>query len=133
MWYPVFTGYHILFVKKRRIKTMETTGVRCEMLKDFLHISISGDIDHHGAKYIRDEIDKAIFYFRPKLSVLDLSEVSFMDSSGLGLILGRYTRMKEIGGELRILDPSKETEKIIRLAGLEKYIPIIKRQESKTK
>ena len=112
---------------------METTGVRCEMLKDFLHISISGDIDHHGAKYIRDEIDKAIFYFRPKLSVIDLSEVSFMDSSGLGLILGRYTRMKEIGGELRILDPSKETEKIIRLAGLEKYIPIIKRQESKTK
>lgn len=112
---------------------METAGVRCEMLKDFLHISVSGDIDHHSAKYIREEIDKAIFYFRPKLSVLNLSDVSFMDSSGLGLILGRYTRMQEIGGELRILGPSKEIEKIIKLAGIEKYIPIIKRQESRIK
>lgn len=108
---------------------METTSVKCEMLKDFLLIKIEGDIDHHSAKYIRDEIDKAIFYFLPKLAVLDLSEVSFMDSSGLGLILGRYTRMREVNGSLKLLDPSKETEKILYLAGLEKYIPIIKRQE----
>jgi len=109
---------------------MDTAGVRCEMLKDFLLIKMEGEVDHHSAKFIRDEIDRAIFYFRPKLAVLDLSGVGFMDSSGLGLILGRYTRMKEIGGSIKLLDPSKETEKILYLAGLEKYIPIIKRQET---
>lgn len=99
------------------------------MQKEGLMITISGDIDHHSAKYIREEIDRAIFYFRPKVSVLDLSGVSFMDSSGLGLILGRYTRMKESGGLLKLLDPSKETTKILYLAGLEKYIPVVRRQE----
>ena len=109
---------------------MDTAGVRCEMKDNFLLITIEGDIDHHSAKYIRDSIDKAIFLFRPLLAVLDLSSVDFMDSSGLGLILGRYTRMRETGGLLKIANPSKDIEKIIHLAGLEKYIPIIKKQET---
>ncbi len=108
---------------------METAGVRCEMKDKYLLISIEGDIDHHSAKYIRDSIDSAIFMFRPTLAVLDLSRVSFMDSSGLGLILGRYTRMKQTGGILKLACPSKEIKKIIYLAGLEKYIPIIKPEE----
>lgn len=109
---------------------MDTAGVRCEMKDNFLLITIEGDIDHHSAKYIRDSIDKAIFLFRPLLAVLDLSSVDFMDSSGLGLILGRYTRMRETGGLLKIANPSRDIEKIIHLAGLEKYIPIIKKQET---
>jgi len=109
---------------------METAGVRCEMQNGYLLITVDGDIDHHSAKYIRDSIDKAIFMFRPTLAILDLSSVSFMDSSGLGLILGRYTRMKETGGLLKIAQPSREIEKILHLAGLEKYIPIIKKQET---
>jgi len=109
---------------------METAGVRCEMQKEYLMITISGDIDHHSAKYIREEIDRAIFYFRPRISVLDLSGVSFMDSSGLGLILGRYTRMRENGGMLKLLDPSLETQKILYLAGLEKFIPVVRRDKN---
>ena len=109
---------------------MDTAGVRCEMKDNFLLITIEGDIDHHSAKYIRDSIDKAIFLFRPLLAVLDLSSVDFMDYSGLGLILGRYTRMRETGGLLKIANPSRDIEKIIHLAGLEKYIPIIKKQET---
>ncbi len=112
---------------------MDTAGVRCEMKNNRLIITLEGDLDHHGAKYIRDEIDKAIFLFRPMSALLDLSSVSFMDSSGLGLILGRYTRMKETGGILKIVNPSKEIQKILCLAGLEKYIPIIKNQETLTK
>lgn len=112
---------------------MDTAGVRCEMKNNRLYITIEGDIDHHSAKYIRDEIDRAIFLFRPMNAVLDLSSVSFMDSSGLGLILGRYTRMKEIGGILKIANPSREIQKILYLAGLEKYIPILKNQDSLVK
>ena len=49
-----------------------------------------------------------------------------MDSSGLGLILGRYTNTKEVGGDLKIVNPSRETEKILALAGIERLIPIIR-------
>ena len=112
---------------------METAGVRCEMKNGYLNIAIEGDIDHHSAKYIRDSIDSAIFLFSPTLAVLDLSSVTFMDSSGLGLILGRYTRLREVGGILKIANPSNEIKKILYLAGLEKYIPIIKNQEAVAK
>ena len=105
---------------------MEIASVKCVMTKDTLSIDIEGDIDHHTAKFIRSEIDKAIFYYRPKIALLNVGSVDFMDSSGLGLILGRYTSVKEVGGVLKIVNPSRETEKILALAGIERLIPIIR-------
>lgn len=105
---------------------MEIAGVKCVMKKDTLMIEIEGDVDHHTAKYIRSEIDKAIFYYRPKVALLNVGNVDFMDSSGLGLILGRYTSVREVGGILKIVNPSRDIEKILALAGIERLIPIIK-------
>ena len=105
---------------------MEIASVKCTMNRDTLLIEIEGDVDHHTAKYIRSEIDKAIFYYRPKTALLNVGNVDFMDSSGLGLILGRYTSVREVGGILKIVNPSKEIEKILALAGIERLIPIIK-------
>lgn len=105
--------------------------ILCEKKADKLTIRIPGEIDHHSAKPLREEIDRAIFYHRPQTLVLSLSEVSFMDSSGLGLILGRLTRIKELGGELVIADPNLQVMKILRLAGLERKIRI-ERSERKT-
>ena len=96
-----------------------------------LTVALTGEIDHHSAKALREEIDRAIFYHRPKILTLSLSEVSFMDSSGLGLILGRLTRIKELGGELVIADPNLQVLKILRLAGLEKKIRIEKSERKK--
>jgi stage II sporulation protein AA (anti-sigma F factor antagonist) len=112
--------------KKERTSCMEIASVKCVMNKDTLNIEIEGDVDHHTAKFIRGEIDKAIFYYRPKIALLNVGRVDFMDSSGLGLILGRYTNVKEVGGILKIVDPSRETEKILALAGIERLIPIIR-------
>ena len=105
---------------------MEIAGVKCVMKKDTLMIEIEGDFDHHTAKYIRSEIDKAIFYYRPQVALLNVENVDFMDSSGLGLILGRYTSVREVGGILKIVNPSRDIEKILALAGIERLIPIIK-------
>ena len=105
---------------------MEIASVKCTMKKEALLIDIEGDIDHHTAKYIRVEIDKAIFYYRPKIALLNVGSVDFMDSSGLGLILGRYTSVREVGGILKIVNPSKDIEKILALAGIERLIPVIK-------
>lgn len=103
---------------------MDIAGVSCRKSGDQLIIEITGDIDHHSAKYIREEIDRAIIAARCRVAVMELSGVDFMDSSGLGLILGRYTRMREIGGVLKLSNPSPQTVKILALAGADKLIPI---------
>lgn len=87
-------------------------------------ISICGDIDHHSAKRIRGEIDSSLFTHRPKRAVINLSEVEFMDSAGLGLLLGRLAASEKIGCKLTILEPSKRVMKILDLAGVGRIIEI---------
>ena len=92
--------------------------------KGVLISKILGDIDHHSAKFVRGKIDSYIFGCKPALVLLDLSAVEFMDSSGLGLILGRFNTSCEIGAEFRILSPSRSVKKILELAGIERLIKI---------
>ena len=87
-------------------------------------IKLIGEIDHHSARTVREEIDKEIFLRRAKTVMIDLSGIDFMDSSGLGLILGRYTNVNQLGGKLKLVNPSKSVMKILELAGTEKMIPV---------
>lgn len=98
---------------------------------EHLFIRISGEIDHHSAVGVRNEIDSKIMELRPKRAVMDLSGIDFMDSSGLGLIMGRFSKMRAVGGELTLLDPSDRIMKIFVLAGLEKIVKIEFSAESK--
>ena len=66
-----------------------------------LCVKLSGDIDHHSAKSVRDSVDDLIRRNNPLEFELDLSAVEFMDSSGLGLVLGRYKKLLETGGVSR--------------------------------
>ncbi len=83
---------------------------------------ISGDIDHHSAPAIREEIDGLLLELKPERLLLDLSETDFMDSSGLGLILGRKRKTEEIGARLVLINPTEGCKKILRLAGMEDQI-----------
>ena len=87
-------------------------------------ISLSGDIDHHSAKRIRGEIDNSLFTNRPKRAVMDMSGVEFMDSAGLGLILGRIACAEKIGCRLTLLSPSPQVMRIRDLAGAGRLIEI---------
>lgn len=91
-----------------------------------LEIKLIGEIDHHSAVSVRSDIDGLIFESRPKKMVLDLSEISFMDSSGLGLIMGRYALIKDLGGTLSLRAPTVAVMKILTLAGMERMIKIDK-------
>lgn len=91
-----------------------------------LRVAIVGEINHHNAVFIRQEIDEKIQELSPKNLVLDLAEVSFMDSSGLGLVMGRYQLMKDLGGTLTVANPGAEHKKLFKLAGLNKLIKIKK-------
>lgn len=110
---------------------MENAEVRCDFEGGVLRIWIYGEIDHHSAGVVREEIDRNIFFYRPKKVVFDLSEIGFMDSSGLGLILGRYTKVKDLGGEMAIENPSEEILKILRLAGADKLFGLDARNKKR--
>lgn len=98
-----------------------------------VRVIISGEIDHHSAKKIRDGIDELIFENRPSELYLNFSEVEFMDSSGLGLIMGRYKLMKIYGGKTYIEDPSYRVLKIIELAQMNRIIEVVTTQHSDEK
>ncbi len=95
-------------------------AVRLVIADNTISAYLSGEIDHHNARMIRLEIDLAIERNSPKELVLDFSEVSFMDSSGIGLIMGRYRQMAPLGGKIIIDNTSGQIKKIMKLAGIEK-------------
>ncbi len=92
---------------------------------DVLTAAITGEVDHHGARRIRTKIDEEVMTERPRGLVLDLSRVSFMDSSGIGLILGRFSKASEMGMSFAVSNPSDGTKKILDLAGMDRIVRIV--------
>ena len=101
-------------------------GFDSEFDGQILKIKLRGEIDHHSASAVRTSMDDMIRSRHPAKLIIDMSAVDFMDSSGLGLIMGRYSLMQSIGGETCVLDPSPATERILSLAGMERVIKIIR-------
>ena len=89
-----------------------------------LVVRLLGEIDHHSALALREDLDELILRERPARLVLDLSGIEFMDSSGLGLLMGRYRLMQEIGGVMAIAAPNPAVLRILRLAGMERFMEI---------
>lgn len=83
-----------------------------------------GEIDHHSAREIREAIDSSVELNMPTLLVLDFTGVSFMDSSGIGLVMGRYRNLIKLGAELHIMGASPNINKMLRLAGIEKLAKV---------
>lgn len=81
---------------------------------------IGCDIDHHTAKRMREKIDRELFEKRPQVLILDFSAVEFMDSSGLGLMLGRVEKASAVGATVCLTGLSPALMKLVRLSGIEK-------------
>ena len=98
-----------------------------------LTVKLKGEIDHHSASVLRRELDELICSRHPKKFLLDLSAVDFMDSSGLGLIMGRYTLLDSFGGETVLLNPTDRIRKILDLAGFGRIcrVEVVKRSKGK--
>ena len=85
---------------------------------ELLIVHIVGDIDHHTASEMREKIDNKISVKKPKHLILDFKDVHFMDSSGIGLVLGRYRLMQNFKGTVEIRGVNKHTKRIFELAGI---------------
>lgn len=79
---------------------------------------LNGEIDHHAVKGIREKIDEALDNYSANALVFDFSEVTFMDSSGIGMILGRYRKMGEKENKIAISSCSKPIRNILNMAGV---------------
>ena len=90
---------------------------------------LEGEIDHHTAATLRLEIDEAIGRNKPKTLKLDFADVTFMDSSGIGLVMGRFRTIQPLGGKLIVSNLSSQVYRIMQLAGLEKIAKISKRED----
>ena len=79
-----------------------------------------GEIDHHTAGEVREKIDDTLMFVKPKTLILDFKNVSFMDSSGIGLVMGRYRLLQSINPacQIEIKNVTLQTKKIMELAGL---------------
>lgn len=89
-----------------------------------LIFEIEEDIDECCVQKIRRRIDNEIQRYMPKEVIFDFSNVSFMDSAGIGLIIGRYKLINMIGGELKIANVNTQIQKIFEMSGLLRLIPV---------
>ena len=89
-----------------------------------LIVRLTGELDHCCAQSVRRELDGLIADRTVRWLILDFSHLQFMDSSGIGLIMGRYRMMQMLGGQLHISGASERLWSIMRLAGLER-LPIV--------
>jgi len=87
-----------------------------------LYIKLEGEIDHHNAQGLRDNIDKAFDPTDCRNIIFDFSAVTFMDSSGIGMIIGRYKNAKKRGGNVAIAGMTPEIARIFQISGLAKII-----------
>ena len=101
-------------------------GVRLILKDGCLTALLSGEIDHHVARELREEIDGTAMRTRPSVLKLDFSGVQFMDSSGIGLIMGRYKLMQTWGGNVTIANLPPKLEKIVSLSGLRALCSVVK-------
>ena len=85
---------------------------------------LSGELDHHSVREIREAIDFAVREQLPPVLILDFRRVTFMDSSGIGLIMGRYRLAEEYGGTLEIHNPPPHIRKVLRISGADRLAVI---------
>ncbi|MCD7741097.1 MAG: anti-sigma factor antagonist [Ruminococcus sp.] len=97
---------------------LETNGSKLTAL-------LSGDLDHYTVSDIRTEIDRMVRGAPIDQLILDFANVSFMDSSGVGLVLGRYKLINEMGGRCIVANPPNYIAKVMKLSGIGKLCRII--------
>lgn len=87
-------------------------------------VVLSGEMDHHNAAALRLEADEAIQSALAPNVRLDFGDVTFMDSSGIGFVLGRYRIVESYGGNLEVVNLSRRLYSMMKLAGLEKLVTL---------
>ena len=96
--------------------------VHCELCGQCLVIYITSDLDHHTVSDLREKADRMIQAGNARHLIFDFEDVDFMDSSGIGLIMGRYKKVLFLGGKVAVTHVGENVDRIFRLSGLYQII-----------
>lgn len=91
----------------------------------FLRIYLDGELDHHAAKKAVAFIEEKIDTHLPRETILDMKNLTFMDSSGIAIVLKTYRRMKEIGGKTSVENVRKQPGRVLDASGIERIIKVV--------
>lgn len=94
-----------------------------------LSIQFTEEIDHHTTEKMRRRADYEIERHIPRKVIFDFNNVSFMDSAGIGLVLGRYKNATMLGAKVELIHVNRAIYKILKMSGITKLIPIKEEEE----
>ncbi len=132
-----YNNYNLFLCKKifeqkidEQMKTTKVVRRRENVVTDYeketrtLILRVTEEIDQHIADKIRKKLDSEIEIYSPRKVVFDFNGIEFMDSSGIGMVLGRYKLVKMLGGTLEIINVNKRLKRIFEMSGVSRIIEI---------
>ena len=100
-------------------------NIESKIVDEILYVMLKGELDEHSANYTRNCLEDIFDRNRYKSVIFELSELEFMDSTGIGVLLGRYKKLNKNNKSIFISNPSKTIEKIFKMSGIYEIMPKI--------
>lgn len=98
--------------------------IAARIQNDVLICALSGELDHHSAKEVKDMVETVIQNRGVKNLIFDFSGLKFMDSSGIGVVIGRYKLVSSLGGQVAIVSQNRVIDRLLKMSGIHKLIPV---------
>ncbi|KXG78139.1 Anti-sigma F factor antagonist [Fervidicola ferrireducens] len=98
-------------------------GVTFKVYNDILIVNLKGELDHHMARIVNEKLDEYLMRQTFKKILFNFKHVNFMDSSGVGMLIGRYKSFQKIGGKVGAVNLGKQVRRIFEISGLFNIIP----------
>ncbi|MCI8419041.1 MAG: STAS domain-containing protein [Oscillospiraceae bacterium] len=90
-----------------------------------LTIALTGELDHHAARQLMDRLDQVIEQHLPSKTVLDMAGITFMDSSGIAVVLRAKRRMEALQGSLLVINIPRQAARVLETAGMGRYVDLV--------
>lgn len=100
-----------------------------QVIDSYLVVRLPEEIDHHRAGYICEQADRYIVKEKVSNIVFDFKNTRFMDSSGIGIIMGRYKKISCFGGKVYVIHMDRQVKRILHLAGLNRFVEVVEGEE----
>ena len=124
------SGLGLRFVReleqgKETVRMEQVTAQDFQIIDNCLMIRLPEEIDHHGAGVICEQADRLLVKKEVNHVVFDFEQTRFMDSSGIGIIMGRYRKISCFGGKVYCLHADRQIQRILRMSGLNKIVEVL--------